>query len=169
MFASFWLLIRNLAMIILFPGTVAVLIPYRLLAPVDLPNLAAWSYREYLGVPFCLLGAAILLSGVWSFARIGRGTLAPFDETRKLVIAGLYKYVRNPMYIGVLLILLGETIVFGSKTLLVYSAIVFGFFNIFIIGYEENRLRLRFGAEYRQYCDAVGRWIPGKPYSGDGQ
>lgn len=164
MLASLWLGARNLAMIVLFPGTVAAYIPYRLIAPVNLPSPVVWSFSQYLGAIFVLLGTGILLSCVSSFAHHGRGTLAPFDETRKLVLVGLYKYVRNPMYVGVIVILLGECMFFWSNPLLIYSVIMFTLFNLIIIGYEENRLRHKYGDEYRQYCTSVGRWLPGKPY-----
>ena len=168
MLASLWLGVRNLAMIVLLPGTVAVYIPYRLLAPVNLPGLVVWSFSQYLGAIFVLLGTGILLICVWSFAHHGRGTLAPFDETRKLVLVGLYKYVRNPMYVGVIIILLGESVFFWSTPLLIYSFIVFTLFNLVIIGFEENRLRHKYGDEYRRYRASVGRWLPGRPYQDAG-
>ena len=164
MITRLWLALRNLAMIVLFPGTVTVYLPYRLLVPVNFPSLLTWSFGQYLGVVFVLLGTGILLNCVWSFAHHGRGTLAPFDETRILVLAGLYKYVRNPMYVGVIGILLGESMFFWSRPLLVYSLIMFTLFNVIVIGYEEHRLRSKYGDEYRRYCAAVGRWLPGKEY-----
>ena len=164
MLNSLWLGVRNLVMIAVFPGTVTVYIPYRLLAPVAISGPAAWSVGQYLGVVLMLLGAGILLKCVWSFAHIGRGTLAPFDETRSLFIVGLYKYVRNPMYAGILVILLGEAIFFWSDPLLIYSVTMFALFDVIIIGYEENRLRRKYGDEYRPYYTAVGRWLPGRAY-----
>ena len=164
MFSSLWLGARNLTMIVLFPGTVAVYIPYRLLSPVKLPSLAAWSVGHYIGTVVVLAGTGILLNCVWHFAKFGRGTLAPFDETRYLVIVGLYRYVRNPMYIGVIVILLGESMFFWSKPLLIYAIFMFVLFNVVVIGYEENRLRAKYGNEYRRYCTAVARWLPGRAY-----
>ena len=164
MLANLWLGLRNLAMIVLFPGTVAIYIPYTLLEPVSWPSVGDWTLFHFLGAIAVLLGIGILLSCVWSFARIGRGTLAPFDETRTLVVAGLYRYVRNPMYIGVVIILLGEAMFFWSRPLIAYTLIMFGLFNLLIIGYEEHRLRHKYGDEYRQYCASVGRWLPGRPY-----
>lgn len=168
MLTNVWLGVRNLATIVLFPGTVTVYIPYRLLAPVNFPNSADWSFGQYPGAIFILLGLGILLNCVWSFAHHGRGTLAPFDETRSLVLVGLYRYVRNPMYVGVVFILLGESMFFSSRPLLIYSVIMFALFNVVVIGYEENRLRRKYGEEYRQYCAAVGRWLPGRTYRGAG-
>ena len=91
MLARLWLGVRNVTMIVLFPGTVTVYIPYRILTPIALSRPSQWSFYHYLATIFVLLGVGILLKSVWSFAHVGRGTLAPFDETRKLVVVGLYR------------------------------------------------------------------------------
>ena len=164
MLEGIWLLTRNLAMIVLFPGTVVVYIPYRLLFSYSAPELTSFSLAQYSAMLLFAIGAAILFKSIWSFAYVGKGTLAPFDETQELIVVGLYRYVRNPMYVGVMLILLAESWFFRSSALLSYAGFCFVVANIFIIGYEENRLRYKFGDEFRQYCKNVGRWIPGKPY-----
>ncbi len=155
-------------MIVLFPGTVAVYIPYRLIALTNLPSLDVWTFSQYLGAVLILLGAGVLFSCVWFFAHRGQGTLAPFDETRILVLDGLYKYVRNPMYVGVIVILLGESMFFWSKPLLIYTVFMFALFNVVIIGYEEKRLSNKYGDEYQRYSIAVGRWLPGRAYRNGG-
>ncbi|MFH1538963.1 MAG: isoprenylcysteine carboxylmethyltransferase family protein [bacterium] len=116
---------------------------------------------------FRVAGAAIIVPGVliylwcaWGFTFIGRGTPAPIDPPKELVAAGLYRYVRNPMYVGVLLVLLGEAVYFGSAALFLYSVIVFIMFNLFIVIYEEPTLKGKFGESYERYCRAVPRWIP---------
>lgn len=147
-------------MIILFPGTVVVYIPYRILEPVSLPAPASWAADQYAAALLSLGGASMLLYCIWTFASVGRGTLAPFDETRKLVIVGLYRYVRNPMYIGVLLILLAEAWFFRSADLLLYAGFCFVFANLLVVGYEENRLRHKYGEAFRHYCRQAGRWWP---------
>jgi len=164
MLENLWLITRNVAMIILFPGTVVVYIPYRVLAPISMPGLMTWSMTQYMAVLLLATGASILLWSIWSFAHVGKGTLAPFDETRKLIVVGLYRYVRNPMYVGVMLILLAQSWFFWSFALLAYTGFCFIAANIFVISYEENRLRHKHGDEFREYCRHVGRWIPGKPY-----
>ncbi len=164
MLENLWLLTRNLAMIVLFPGTVVVYIPYRLLDPINAPELTSLSLPQYSAMLLLVTGAAILFKCIWSFAYAGKGTLAPFDETKKLIVIGLYRYVRNPMYVGVMLILLAESWFFWSPALLSYTGLSFVIANVLVIGYEENRLRHKFGDEFRQYCRHVGRWIPGKPY-----
>jgi protein-S-isoprenylcysteine O-methyltransferase Ste14 len=102
-----------------------------------------------------LLGACIL-----EFARTGRGTLSPVDPPRVLVVHGLYRYVRNPMYLSVTAIVLGEAVLSGSTGLVVYWAVWFAAANLFVVFYEEPNLRRRFGAEYDRYMKAVGRWLP---------
>ncbi len=164
MLENLWLVTRNVAMIVLFPGTVVVYIPYRLLAPFSIAGLISWSVTQFVAVLLLAIGASILLRSIWSFAHVGEGTLAPFDETQKLIVVGLYRYVRNPMYVGVILILLAESWFFWSSVLLSYTGFCFIVANILVIGYEENRLRHKYGDEFRQYCSHVGRWIPGKPY-----
>jgi protein-S-isoprenylcysteine O-methyltransferase Ste14 len=108
-----------------------------------------------IGIGIVLLGACI-----WEFARRGRGTLAPVDPPRELVVQGLYRYVRNPMYLSVTAIVLGEVLLTGSRPLLVYWAIWFVAVNLFVIGYEEPTLRRRFGPAYDRYRGTVGRWLP---------
>ena len=164
MLENLWLATRNVTMIVVFPGTVVVYIPYRLLAPLSIPEVISWSATQYVAVLLLAIGASILLRSIWSFAHVGKGTLAPFDETQKLIVVGLYRYVRNPMYVGVILILLAESWFWWSSTLLSYTGLCFIVANILVIGYEENRLRHKYGDEFQQYCRHVDRWIPGKPY-----
>ena len=151
-------------MTVLFPGTVAGYIPYRYFFPSKIPGPDEWRWYQYLAIAFIAVGLAVLLRCIWEFAHHGRGTLAPFDEPRKLVVRGLYRYVRNPMYVGVVTILLGEAWFFWSRSLLLYAGLFFVAANVFVMGYEELRLRSKFGDEYELYCDAVGRWIPSHPY-----
>ena len=155
-------------MIVLFPGTVVVYIPYRILEPTSIPNLVTWSLSHYAAVIVLTCGVAILFKCVRDFAYIGSGTLAPFDETHKLVVIGLYRYVRNPMYVGVMLILLGESWFFWSIRLLEYTGVCFVVANMLVFGFEEVRLRHKYGDEYQRYSKQVGRWIPGRPYRDGG-
>ena len=163
-FENIWLATRNVAMIVLFPGTVVVYIPYRLLPSYGVPEFTPLSLTQYAAMLLLAIGAAILFKSIWSFADVGKGTLAPFDETRRLIVVGLYRYVRNPMYVGVILILLAESWFFWSAILITYSGVCFVIANVIVIGYEENRLRYKYGDEFRRYCEHVGRWIPGKTY-----
>ncbi len=158
------LAVRNIVTIVLFPGTVAFYIPYRILDPIRFPEPTSWLWTQYLSVLLLLIGASILFRSIWSFALVGRGTLAPFDETQRLIVVGLYRFVRNPMYVGVTLILLAEAGFFVSSALLLYTGLFFLLANVMIIFYEENRLRHKYGDDYKRYCEHVSRWIPGKPY-----
>ena len=104
------------------------------------------------------VGALVLLRCVWDFFAAGRGTLAPIDPPRHLVVRGLYRYTRNPMYNGVLAVLLGEAWLFHSLALLQFAALMFLIFHVFVIGYEEPALEAQFGERYRAYRAAVPRW-----------
>jgi protein-S-isoprenylcysteine O-methyltransferase Ste14 len=168
MLKQLWLAVRSLAMTVLFPGTVTAYIPYRMLRPLHIPTPNSWFLQQYGALLVLSFGLAILFKCIWEFAHFGRGTLAPFDEPRKLVVRGLYRYVRNPMYVGVLLVLLAESWFFWSSRLLAYTGFCFIIANVFIMGYEEHRLRFKFGKEYERYCHHVRRWIPGRPYQESG-
>lgn len=114
-----------------------------------------------------VVGIVLLATCIFEFARSGQGTLSPVDPPRHLVVRGLYRYVRNPMYLSVTTIVLGEVLLLGSRGLLAYWAIWFLAANLFVIGYEEPTLRRRFGASYDDYARHVGRWIPTvRPYGG---
>ena len=94
----------------------------------------------------------------------GQGIPAPIDHPKELVVTGLYRYVRNPMYLGVFAILIGEVLTLGSRALFVYAAVWLLVVHIVILVYEEPNLRARFGDSYEQYCAHVRRWVPGRPY-----
>jgi protein-S-isoprenylcysteine O-methyltransferase Ste14 len=105
-------------------------------------------------------GALLLARCIWEFAATGRGTLSPVDPPRELVVVGLYRYVRNPMYLSVGTILLGEVLLTRSMGLLGFAATGFVIVNLFVIGYEEPYLRRQFGGSYERYTARVGRWVP---------
>ena len=151
-------IVRTLIFTVVVPGTVTVLIPRWLLSPPRSPDLP--SVLRVAGWPGLALGAAIYFWCAWDFAVAGRGTPAPIDPPRMLVARGLYRYVRNPMYLGISSILLGEALLFLSRTLLEYAAGVFGLFFLFVLLYEEPALRSKFGADYERYRQNVPRWIP---------
>ena len=153
------LLFRNLIFTLLAPGVVAGLIPY-LLVKDDIENIkGSWASNEVIGIIVFLLGLVILLHCIYLFAVVGKGTLLPIDPTKRLVTVGLYNYSRNPMYLGVITILIGEGVFTWSYSLWIYTFIVFFFFNIFIFIIEEPRLRTDFGEEYDGYRKKVRMWI----------
>lgn len=113
----------------------------------------------------------MLLDSFLRFALQGLGTPAPILPTKHLVVTGLYRYVRNPMYVGVTATILGQALLFGNIQLLEYGLFVWLAFHLFVLGYEEPTLRSSFGEEYREFCANVPRWVPrlkawnGKPKS----
>jgi protein-S-isoprenylcysteine O-methyltransferase Ste14 len=154
------LVFRNLFFTILQPGIVAGLIPYFILGNPDAAIFRnSLSPFQYIAVFIFAAGIAILFYCIMMFAVKGKGTLSPADPTKKLVVSGLYKFSRNPMYIGVMLILIGESTFFGSTSLWIYTAMIFIAFNLFIVLHEEPRLENDFGTEYRQYLRSVRRWL----------
>lgn len=149
------LFLKNLLFTIIVPGLVAVVIPFRIGSRRGAPE--PWRYAAIL--PW-VMGAAIYLRCVWDFALTGRGTPAPIDAPKVLVVKGLYRRVRNPVYIGVLLVVLGWWLYFGSLALLIYAAGLALAFHLFVILVEEPSLRRQFGDSYEHYCRTVHRWLP---------
>ena len=154
------LLLRNLFFTIVQPGLVAGLFPYWIVGGRFAKVVAEPFYwHKYIAILVFVIGFLIMINCILQFAIEGRGTLSPIDPTKRLVSKGLYKYSRNPMYVGVVLMLIGETIFFTSKSLLGYSVFIFLCFNLFVILVEEPRLRKDFSSEYSIYCKKVRRWI----------
>ncbi|HYP54238.1 MAG TPA: isoprenylcysteine carboxylmethyltransferase family protein [Pyrinomonadaceae bacterium] len=145
---------------IFVPGSLTILVPYLLLSsgrdlfPVRL------SYFRWLGLLPVAAGALLYLWCAWEFTFTGRGTPAPFDPPKEMVARGLYRHARNPMYVAATLALAGEAVLFESSLILVYGALVFAFFHLWVVFYEEPTLRRTFGASYEKYCARVSRWIP---------
>jgi len=115
---------------------------------------------SFLAIPLWLIGSLIVLWSFWTFTFMGRGTPYPFDPPRELVATGPYCYVRNPIYVGVLLIFLGHFLWFGYWALLLYTVFSFIGVHSFIVLYEEPTLKKKFGAAYEEYLQKVPRWIP---------
>ncbi len=153
--SSALLLLKNLLFTIVVPGSVAGYVPY-LLAGSHSPGLLFMA----VSAPLFILGGAIYIWCVWDFAVYGRGTPAPVDAPKRLVIRGLYQYVRNPMYLGVLTVILGWLVLAPSLALAIHFLAVCALFNAFVVLYEEPHLRKRFGPDYDHYAARVGRWLP---------
>jgi protein-S-isoprenylcysteine O-methyltransferase Ste14 len=148
---------RHARAIVLLPGTVAVVVPAILVASGG-TDFELW--RVLLGAPFVAGGFAMWVWTVRLFARIGRGTLAPWDPTERLVVMGPYAHVRNPMITGVLAVLIGEALVLGSGAIAIWAAVFLVVNHAFFLAHEEPALGRRFGNEYSQYLQNVPRWIP---------
>lgn len=145
---------------VIAPGTVAGLVPWL---------ISRWTIEPpFLGlVPLRAVGIALVAAGlvpiVDSFRRFaveGLGTPDPLAPPQKLVVTGFYRFVRNPMYVGAVSTILGQTLLFGNVTLLAYAAAVWLAFHTFVLAYEERALRRLFGAEYDDFRKNVPRWIP---------
>lgn len=159
-----WL--RSAFFTLLGPGTVLVGGPFWIVTSTD--DTLAIGAARWIGVPLLAVGVVSLLWCIVDFAQQGRGTLAPVDEPRFVVRGGLYRYVRNPMYVSVLTALLGEVLVFRSLWLIVW-AVAFGLaFTVFVVIYEEPHLRRRFGTSYEEYLLSVPRWVPRRPTGSHG-
>ncbi|MBI5506798.1 MAG: isoprenylcysteine carboxylmethyltransferase family protein [Deltaproteobacteria bacterium] len=153
-----WL--RALIAFMVLPGLCAGLLPPVLLA------LDPWRLTEGLPLAGSLLLAAGLVVLLWcvrDFLAIGRGTLAPWDPPRRLVVVGLYRYMRNPMYVGVVLIVAALALKDGSPLLGGYAALLAIVFHVRVVVYEEPALARQFAGDYAAYCRKVRRWLPGRP------
>ena len=141
---------------IFVPGTVAVYIPMRLVGFMRPQN----GFLSWAGLVVIAMGAAIYFRCVWEFAVRGLGTPAPIAPTKFLVTTALHRYVRNPMYMGVALVILGEAALFRSVHLVEYAAAMLLIAHVFVVFYEEPTLRRQFGESYEEYRRTVPRWIP---------
>jgi protein-S-isoprenylcysteine O-methyltransferase Ste14 len=146
--------------LVLAPGTVAGLVPWWISRWRPAITGAAWLPLQAAGGALVLAGSAVLLDSFARFALQGLGTPAPVFPTRRLVVTGLYRYVRNPMYLAVIALIAGQGLLLGNVRVLEYGALVWVGFHLFVIAYEEPTLRADFGPEYEAFCAAVPRWIP---------
>jgi protein-S-isoprenylcysteine O-methyltransferase Ste14 len=146
--------------LVVAPGIVAGYVPWRICRwHVEAPLLGISSLR-LVGVLLIAAGLTVLLDSFARFALQGLGTPAPIFPTRHLVVSGLFRYVRNPMYIAVVSLILGQGLFFGSILVLEYGVAVFVGFSLFVLIYEEPVLRKSYGREYEEFCANVPRWIP---------
>jgi len=146
--------------LVVAPGTVAVYVPWRISHWHSAPPLLGFAPFRVIGVLMIATGLPVLLDSFARFALQGLGTPAPVAPPSRLVITGLYRYVRNPMYVAVVSLILGQGLFFGNVRLLEYAAAVWLGFHLFVLLYEEPTLRQSFGADYQQFCANVPRWIP---------
>lgn len=152
------LIFKILLFTVLVPGTVTLYIPYLLVSGSDSGLQPANLILALPAAACILLGTAIYLRCAWDFAIEGLGTPAPIDPPTKLVIGGLYRRTRNPMYQGVLILLFAESLLFQDWGLLIYASSIALIFHGFVVFYEEPGLGSRFGTLYSNYCRKVPRW-----------
>ncbi|MGK5112246.1 MULTISPECIES: methyltransferase family protein [unclassified Geodermatophilus] len=148
--SSGWLLVA--------PGTVCGLVPWLITGWRQPGDSASWV--DALGWLLVLAGAAVLGHAFVAFAWHGRGTPAPSAPTERLVVEGAYRHVRNPMYVAVLGIVLGQVLLFASWGLFAYLVVLGTTMNAFVRTYEEPTLREAYGPSYEEFCENVPRWLP---------
>jgi protein-S-isoprenylcysteine O-methyltransferase Ste14 len=159
---------RSAIFTILVPGTVVVLIPWAVLRGGDGMQPTSSAMLWIPGALAAAAGAVLYFVCLAGFVRHGRGTPAPTDPPRQLVVRGPYRFTRNPMYVAVLLIVVGEALVFGAAGLALYAALLAAAFHLFVVGYEEPTLSRLFGAEYDAYRRSVPRWLGRRRTHGPG-
>ena|SRR5215831_17909052 len=153
-------ILGSVAFLFLAPGFVAGVVPFWLNHWRFQPALLGLNFLRLIGAALILLGGAIVLDSFGRFAFQGGGTPAPLLPTKHLVVTGLYRYVRNPMYVGVAAAILGQGLLFGDKNTLAYGGLIWLAFHLFVVFYEEPTLRATFGKDYETFCGNVRRWVP---------
>jgi protein-S-isoprenylcysteine O-methyltransferase Ste14 len=163
-------ILGSLLFLVVAPGIVAGLVPWAISGWRWSPPLLGIEPLRWVGGALIMAGAPILLDSFRRFAIEGLGTPAPIYPTDRLIVTGPYRFVRNPMYVGVVAIILGQALLLGDIRLVVYGAIVWLAFHAFIVGYEEPVLQRSYRAQFNAYCAQVRRWLPRlTPYSNPNQ
>ncbi|MFL5528533.1 MAG: methyltransferase family protein [Gemmatimonadaceae bacterium] len=158
--------LRHLLAILLLPFVMVVLVPRWLLRAWSASDTRwvggtmAAATAHIVGALIFLIGFALFAWCITLFGRIGKGTLAPWDPTQRLVAVGPYRHVRNPMITGVLTMLAGEAVFLGSRVIMIWAATFLAFNHLYFLISEEPGLERRFGRDYEEYKLAVPRWIP---------
>jgi len=153
-------LIRAITYASLFIGLVLVFLPTQLISWSGVSQPERIGEPQTAGIIVGGIGSALILWCIVSFAMLGKGTPAPFDPPRRLVVRGPYKFVRNPMYIGAVFALAGAALFYESRALAGYAALFLLLTHAFVVWYEEPTLRRIFGADYESYCKRTRRWWP---------
>jgi protein-S-isoprenylcysteine O-methyltransferase Ste14 len=153
-------LARTVVYSVLFIGFLFVYVPGRLLSRVGIAAPSSIGAAQIAGIIITTTGGALCIWCLVTFISVGRGTPAPFDAPRRLVIRGPYRFVRNPMYIGGGVVLGGVALFYRSLAVLVYALAFAVVAHLFVVFYEERVLRRAFGGEYEAYVGGVGRWLP---------
>jgi len=148
---------KSLLYLIIEAGLFALYIPLALLRSG--PRIET-GVISFLAIPLWLIGGLIVLRCFWDFTFKGHGTPVPMDPPKELVVTGFYRYIRNPIYVGVLSIFLGHFLWFGYWALLIYTVFAFIGVHSFVVLYEEPTLKRKFGASYEEYLKKAPRWIP---------
>jgi protein-S-isoprenylcysteine O-methyltransferase Ste14 len=153
-------LFRSLVYAALFISVFLVFIPDQILMAAGITRPQQIGPVQTSGLVLVVLGGALAIWSILTFALVGQGTPAPFDPPRKLVAAGPYRWVRNPMYIGAGAALTGAALFYQSAALVAFAAGFLLATHLFVVFYEEPTLERTFGARYADYRNAVPRWVP---------
>lgn len=158
----------SIVFLVVAPGTVAGLVPWAITRWA--PASPEWPQTMLAPFAAVLIGAGLigLLDSFVRFAVQGLGTPTPLLPTKQLIVTGLYRYVRNPMYVAVLALIYGQALLFGATWLAIYGAAIWVMFHLSVVIYEEPRLLSDYGHSYAAYCQHVRRWLPRyKPWRGE--
>lgn len=153
-------LVRAITYATLFIALVLFFLPAQVLSRAGVTRPAAFGVPQLAGMIVAAVGATVAVWCILTFALIGRGTPAPFDPPRHLVVRGPYRHVRNPMYLGAGLALAGAALFYETAALWAYATGFLVLMHLMVVGYEEPTLRQSFGEDYERYCRQVGRWWP---------
>ena len=152
--------IGSIVFLLIAPGILAGVIPWWISQWQVEPSILDVTWLKFVGVALVALGLLVLLDSFARFALQGIGTPAPVLPTRYLVVTGTYRHVRNPIYVAVVALILGQGLLFAREGLLLFGAVTWLAFHLFVVAYEEPTLRSTFGAEYDRYVANVPRWLP---------
>ena len=153
-------IVRTIVYATFFVGLLLVYLPSRILAWSGIARPTVFAWPQIAGIAVASAGAFVALSCLWAFTWIGKGTPAPFDPPRRLVVRGPYRFLRNPMYVGAGLAVGGAALYYESIQLFAFVLVFLLAARFFVVLYEEPTLRRTFGPEYEAYCQRVHRWRP---------
>ena len=156
----FWAALGSLLFFVIAPGTLAVYIPWSITDWHMQPAFLGLDALRFVGAAFVLLGSIAIVESFVRFVWKGFGTPAPVAPPIKLVVTGFYRRVRNPIYVGLIAIAFGDALIFGDERMLIYAAILWLFFHVWVLAIEEPGLVSAFGDEFAIFKANVPRWLP---------
>jgi protein-S-isoprenylcysteine O-methyltransferase Ste14 len=151
---------RILLFTLFVPGSLVGFVPWLILHRQPAPVAPSLDLFGALGLALMAAGAAGYAWCAFEFGARGRGTPAPFDPPKELVLSGLYQHVRNPMFASVVALLFGEALIWPARQLLIYASCLALGFHVRVVFFEEPKLKAKFGAAFERYCRSVPRWLP---------
>ncbi len=153
-------ILGTIVFVILVPGSVIVWAPWAMTDWRIAPPLLGLEALRWLGVLLFLAGVPVFVDFLVRFVKDGLGTPAPLAEPVNLVVTGLFQYVRNPGYVGVVAMIVGQALFFGAALVMIYAGAVALVFHLFVVFWEEPHLRRKYRVAYVDYCERVPRWLP---------